>query len=1277
MPKRKFIIVCGAENATDVASPIQFEELMPFLALRNPGLSPVVQHAEGGYADLFELPGVFAGGPQIDALGAVLSGSYQTANLRGAAVRGIRFLTLYNPAAVAQGVEDAVDTIGFHAKFPGTATVTEVLASNRVMTDTFCQTPEGGEIASVAATVITLVNTPPLVVGDPVTFQGSSLPAELSLGTTYYIESTPLPNDFTVAATPGGSAISITGPFTATTYLVLSSLGTITRQRTGTTHTATPGDVDLTDEFRTRELYVEPAFTPDMIVGEELSYDLVCNREQGATASKIALTAAYGGRDSIAEIGVAQQFVTARLLSRDPDGDKVLVAFINKTYATGDSVVFSLLAGTLPVEIVDGVTYYVVGKPSELTTTGLSVSASSFALDPGHGFCDYERVRVLNPETLPVPQDGPVVDGTTDYYIRLTGGDQCDLLRSASPTTSVVFTGLVVGSPLELVTSARDATGYLIGVNPGGAPITLAAVVDQLVSVNVANTASNPDGTWRGSLSGAQLRCITGPSANVGEARPLSHVEHEVAAGQTFAAQWQIVDPAFPAAPAKGDRFVVEPPPVSDTPVPFRRWAKWLPWSPFEGRQSGGEIEDGALDGTGDFLTLTVADAAAKGFEAKRQVLVSDSDDSDDYRDSLPVACGLVDTINGDIPTTGADHNYQFGDVVGLDVGTGVLPLGFGTNVTYSVIEVVSPTVFRITGGNPLTGAVFVPANAGTVGWSSYSAAPEELGIGGGGDTYYVESIDGDVMTLADTYGGEPVLGAGEDVTKQVRITDHVGKINPYPPGFNYPTSQVIPGPYQAFDSESYSESRIAVGLSTPLGYRMFNHIGTDVYVINLAFPLSTLGHREIGSVTSVPAFGWSDPRQQVSWMPGEPNNCFGVLLDWLDAAKVAFAEQGDTGECVGVFWLQGEEDATYPMLVDRYAENLARFRQDVRDSLAERDMVAGKASLVPFVAVDIVEDGTEGRDSINASIQAVVDADPMSRAVSIADIIDFALGIGLQGDSALDSATLVELAERVFDSWMSMQSSGTSEVDIVNLALANIGETARVTSIDPPDGSAQADVAARFYPIARDMMLERHTWDFSTLMVKLTPIELPAATTSQTPVNAAEAAAFASSGGSQSKSNSGRFDWEFAYEWPANITGILAIATEDSPVEQQSPAVRDVTTYTVELNANSERIIYSNIENAAARCSIRVDDPTRFSALFVRALSFELAAAMAGTIVKGEAGAAMGVQMAKMAKFYESSAQSQDSSKRRKPDGALDYPWRRDQGYSSFGYYGPARGRR
>ncbi|CAK0775884.1 conserved hypothetical protein [Gammaproteobacteria bacterium] len=48
--------------------------------------------------------------------------------------------------------------------------------------------------------------------------------------------------------------------------------------------------------------------------------------------------------------------------------------------------------------------------------------------------------------------------------------------------------------------------------------------------------------------------------------------------------------------------------------------------------------------------------------------------------------------------------------------------------------------------------------------------------------------------------------------------------------------------------------------------------------------------------------------------------------------------------------------------------------------------------------------------------------------------------------------------------------------VDICNLALGNLG-SASIESVD--DGSIEAKYCSRYYPVARDALLEMHNWSF------------------------------------------------------------------------------------------------------------------------------------------------------------------------------------------------------
>lgn len=61
--------------------------------------------------------------------------------------------------------------------------------------------------------------------------------------------------------------------------------------------------------------------------------------------------------------------------------------------------------------------------------------------------------------------------------------------------------------------------------------------------------------------------------------------------------------------------------------------------------------------------------------------------------------------------------------------------------------------------------------------------------------------------------------------------------------------------------------------------------------------------------------------------------------------------------------------------------------------------------------------------------------------------------------------------------------------VDICNIALSMLGDEATLSSLDPPEGSAQADHCARFYGVALSELLARKPWSFATKRTGLAPL--------------------------------------------------------------------------------------------------------------------------------------------------------------------------------------------
>lgn len=163
-----------------------------------------------------------------------------------------------------------------------------------------------------------------------------------------------------------------------------------------------------------------------------------------------------------------------------------------------------------------------------------------------------------------------------------------------------------------------------------------------------------------------------------------------------------------------------------------------------------------------------------------------------------------------------------------------------------------------------------------------------------------------------------------------------------------------------------------------------------------------------------------------------------------------------------------------------------------------------------------------------------------------------------------------------------------SSAVDICNLALSYLGDEAEVIDIDPPDGTIQAAQCGRFYPIARDKLLEMHPWTFATVRVNLALVADPVPNPSE---------------------------WAFAYSMPAEVLKPRAIYMPDGKQDDRGED------YIVESDADGNGVIRTNVENAILRYTRLVEDPTKFTPGFTLALARLLASMLAGPIIKGTTG--------------------------------------------------------
>lgn len=186
--------------------------------------------------------------------------------------------------------------------------------------------------------------------------------------------------------------------------------------------------------------------------------------------------------------------------------------------------------------------------------------------------------------------------------------------------------------------------------------------------------------------------------------------------------------------------------------------------------------------------------------------------------------------------------------------------------------------------------------------------------------------------------------------------------------------------------------------------------------------------------------------------------------------------------------------------------------------------------------------------------------------------------------------------------------------VDIANIALSHLGDDATVSSFDPPEGSIQAEHCARWYPIARDNLLEMYDWSFASRRAPLVEVDFPFA------------------------------QWAHSYVQPNNCLRVRAIldpeAVDDDSSGYPNGGISSNTVITglydlrnaasgyytpqpfvLETDASERKLILTNQADAICRYTERVENPGRFSPLFTDALGWLLAAYLAGPVLKGAAG--------------------------------------------------------
>lgn len=174
------------------------------------------------------------------------------------------------------------------------------------------------------------------------------------------------------------------------------------------------------------------------------------------------------------------------------------------------------------------------------------------------------------------------------------------------------------------------------------------------------------------------------------------------------------------------------------------------------------------------------------------------------------------------------------------------------------------------------------------------------------------------------------------------------------------------------------------------------------------------------------------------------------------------------------------------------------------------------------------------------------------------------------------------------------------SEVDICKLALSHI-RAGTINSLG--ESSLQAVLCKLNYPILRDQLLQAASWDFNTMQAELA-------------VSAADP-----------------FNWVYGYAYPTDCLYIVRLILNYEEFTATDGAYRtrhieDIYTPDLDsqvkykvMNISGNKIIAANEPELRIEYRARVTNTTLFSPLFIKALSYLLAAELAIPLVGADKG--------------------------------------------------------
>ncbi len=188
---------------------------------------------------------------------------------------------------------------------------------------------------------------------------------------------------------------------------------------------------------------------------------------------------------------------------------------------------------------------------------------------------------------------------------------------------------------------------------------------------------------------------------------------------------------------------------------------------------------------------------------------------------------------------------------------------------------------------------------------------------------------------------------------------------------------------------------------------------------------------------------------------------------------------------------------------------------------------------------------------------------------------------------------------------------------DICNIALSHLGSDAIVSAISPPDGSVEAGHCARFYPIARQTMIEMTQPSFARARALLAEVANESTV------------------------------WSYAYAKPTSCIKplrVLTLAPGLTVFNQDEVTVLANEGGSADYDIEGD-VIFTNEAEATLVYLRDITDTSKFSPTIVTGLGYLLASFLAGPLIKGDAGAKAGQGFHKLAQEWLGSAATSNAN--------------------------------